>query len=477
MLWHIMKYDWRNLCADRTIWAVTLILTAAIAYGARNGAAWVRFQSDTLQKAAAEERARLDTIKRDIEAANAGRINPPAFLDPRSPAALGRRLAPRYASMPPAPLAALAVGQSDLYPSYFKVTTASRDTFLNNDEVEHPLHLLSGRFDLAFVILYLYPLLILALSYNLLSGEKEAGLLSLTLAQPVSLRTLVSGKVFTRFCFVAVLAAGLSLAGVMIGGAQFTGDGWLLRLMLWVMTVFLYGAFWFAVAVWVNSLGASSATNAMALSGIWLALVLLVPSLLNVLIKVTHPVPSRVELINTMRAASSEASAQGSKLLARYLEDHPDLAGEATNKTDFYVVGIAVQDEIEKKMRPVLAAFDEQLNNQQRLLDRYRILSPAIAAQSALYDLAGTSAHRYQHFLQQTDRFHAQWRAWFNPRTIQGVKLTSAEVDQIPAFQFEEEPLPAARDRAMGALAGLALVTLVMIGLALVTLGRYRVAG
>jgi len=48
MLWHIMKYDWRNLCADRTIWAVTLILTAAIAYGARNGAAWVRFQSDTL---------------------------------------------------------------------------------------------------------------------------------------------------------------------------------------------------------------------------------------------------------------------------------------------------------------------------------------------------------------------------------------------------------------------------------------------
>jgi ABC-2 type transport system permease protein len=477
MLWQIMQYDWRNLSADRTLWAVAAILAAAIGYGAYNGAAWVRFQSETLRNAATEERDRLDTVKRDIDAANAGRITPPAFLDPRSPAALGRRLGPRYAAMPPAPLAPLAIGQSDLYPYYFKVSTASKDTFLNNDEVEHPVHLLSGRFDLAFVILYLYPLLILALSYNLLSGEKEAGILALTLSQPVSLRTLVTGKLALRFLFVVALAVGLSLAGVLIGGADLSADGWLPRLALWVGVVAAYGAFWFAAAIGINALGASSATNAMALSGIWLGLVLLVPSLLNVFIKVAHPVPSRVELINSMRDASSEASAQGSKLLARYLEDHPELANEGANKGDFYVVGIAVQDEIEKKMQPVLEQFDRQLGNQQALLDRYRYLSPAIVTQSALNDLAGTSVHRYQHFLALADKFHREWRTWFTPRTIKAVKLTAADVGALPSFRFEEEPAGAVLTRVVGAFAGLVAPTLLVMGLAGAALRRYRVVG
>lgn len=477
MLWQIMKYDWRNLSADRTLWAVAAILAAAIAYGAHNGSAWTRFQSATLRNAAAEERDRLETVKRDMVAADAGRISPPAFLDPRSPAALGRRLGPRYAAMPPAPLASLAIGQSDLYPYYFKVSTASKDTFLNNDEVEHPLHLLSGRFDLAFVILYLYPLLILALSYNLLSGEKEAGTLALTLSQPVGLRTLVAGKLMLRFLFVLALAVVLSLAGVLAGGADLAAEGWMPRLALWVGVVAIYGAFWFGLAVGVNALGGSSATNAMALSGIWLGLVLLVPSLLNVFIKVAHPIPSRVALINSMRAASSEASAQGSKLLARYLEDHPELTDGAANTGDFYVIGIAVQDEVEKKMQPVLAQFDRQLSGQQELLDRYRFLSPAIVTQSALNDLAGTSAHRYKHFLAQTERFHATWRAWFAPRTIKAAKLTPEDVGSLPAFQFEEEPARDVLTRVLGALAGLVFPTLLVMGVSAAALRRYRVAG
>lgn len=475
MLWQIMRHDWRNLSAERTLWAVAALLAAAIAYGAHNGAAWVRFQASTLETASGEERARLDTVKRDIEEADAGRVSPPAFLDPRSPAAVGRRLGVRYAAMPPAPLAALAIGQSDLYPYYFKVSTGSRDTFLNNDEIEHPLHLLSGRFDLAFVILYLYPLLILSLGYNLVSGEKEAGTLALTLSQPVALRTLVAGKVAMRFAFVLALAVALSLAGAILGGADLIADGSLLRLALWTAAVAGYGAFWFALAVGINGLGGNSAMNAMALAGIWIALVLLVPSALNVYIKVAHPVPSRVEMINAMRTASSEASAQGSKLLSRYLEDHPEFAAENTNPRDFYVVGIAVQDEVERKMRPVLAAFDEQLDRQQALLDRYRFLSPAIAAQAALHGIAGTGTHRYKHFVARAGEFHEEWRTWFARRTIKGQRLTASDIDALPSFRFRDEGMEAVAGRVLAALAGLFAAALVVAAAALVSLRRYRV--
>src|SRR5688572_24848328 len=101
MLRQIMKHDWRNLSADRTLWAIAAVLLVAIGYGAHNGAAWSRFQSRTLHAAADEERLRLETVKRDIVDADLGRVAPPPFLDPRSPAAVGGRLGPRYAMMPP----------------------------------------------------------------------------------------------------------------------------------------------------------------------------------------------------------------------------------------------------------------------------------------------------------------------------------------------------------------------------------------
>src|SRR6266508_4576303 len=133
--------------------------------------------------------------------------------NPRLPSVAASRTGPRYALAPPAPLAALAVGQSDLYPYYFKVTSQSKQTFTANDEIENPTNLLAGRFDLAFVIIYLYPLLILALSYNLISAEREQGTLAMLMSQPVSLRTFASGKIGLRALVVLALAAEFSLAG------------------------------------------------------------------------------------------------------------------------------------------------------------------------------------------------------------------------------------------------------------------------
>ena len=47
-------------------------------------------------------------------------------------------------------------------------------------------HEMVGRFDLAFVTVYLLPLLVLALSYNVLSEEREQGTLARTLAPTLS---------------------------------------------------------------------------------------------------------------------------------------------------------------------------------------------------------------------------------------------------------------------------------------------------
>ena len=77
-----------------------------------------------------------------------------------------------------------------------------------------------GRFDLAFVVVYLLPLLVLALSFNVLSEEREQGTLALTLSQPVSARGVVAAKLAFRALLVVGMVLAVSLAGILVAGAS-----------------------------------------------------------------------------------------------------------------------------------------------------------------------------------------------------------------------------------------------------------------
>lgn len=478
MIWLIARHDWRILRADRTLWAIALLLAITIGYGVRNGSAWVEFQRRTIDGALSEERERIGKMQRDIADLNAGRKQAPSWSDPRSPFAAGYTLAARWAVMPPAPLSPLAIGQSDLLPYYFKVSLRSRDTLIGNDEIENPVHLLSGRFDLAFVIIYLYPLVILALGFNLISGDKEDGTLAMTLAQPVRLRTLAAGRILFRGVYVLTLATVLSMAGALLAGVDFAAEGAGVRMLLWTAVVASYGAFWFALAVAVSALGRSSAANGVALAGAWLLLVLLVPSLLNVTIKSLHPVPSRVEMIQAMRVASDEVTAQRSKLMAKYLEDHPELVGASQDTmAKLAVRNVAMMERMEDLVQPVLDRFDRQLKLQQSLVERYRFLSPAILTQAALYDLAGTDALRYQHFTKLVDAFHKEWRSFFFPLMLKSVKLSEQDAAGMPQFWFREESSAAVAARTMEGLAAMTLLAAAIMAAARRWLTGYRIPG
>jgi ABC-2 type transport system permease protein len=479
MLLRIVQNDWRNLKSDRTLWAVAALLACTILYGVHNGAAWVRFQTRTIHSAIADEAERHSHVKRGIEDANAGRANPPSWKDPRNPYAVGYRLGSRYATMPPAPLASLAVGQSDLLPYYFRVTVNSRDTLMGHDEIENPVHLLSGRFDLAFVIIYLFPLMILALSYNLISGEKEDGTLAMTLSQPVSLRTLALGKIGFRASFVLSVGAILSIAGAVLSGVDLLNGEVVPRLAVWIGVVTAYALFWFGLAIAVNARGYSSATNAMALSGFWLVFVLLVPSLLNVVVKTVHPVPSRVEMIQAMRRASDEVVAQRSRVMAQFLEDHPELAPatSADANAQYAVRSVAMTEEMERRVQPVLEAFDDQVSRQQDMADRYRFLSPAVLTQAALYDLAGTGVHRYKHFLRLAGDYHQKWQGHIQPMMVKSVKLSPQQIDELPQWRYREEGTSDVLSRVWPNLTALASLAAVVIVLGIRSVRHYPIAG
>lgn len=474
----VMRQDWKLLLAERTLLGLALVLAGVVGYSVWNGAKWAEGQRTTQAAAAKEEAGRLAELKGTIRAIESGEKEVRGNADPRAAATIGATTAAPYLTMPPGPLAALVVGLSDLYPSYFKLNLRSRQAVLANDELENPVNLLAGRFDLGFVLVTLFPLLVLALSYNLVSADRENGTLKLAMAQPVRFEQLIAGRILLRAAVLAGLTVVFLLVSVVLAGVDVAAPGVAARLGWLFAVMSLYAAFWFGAAVWMNTRNTSSAANALALAGLWLVVTLVLPGVLNLTATTLYPAPSRVEMISAMRNAGRTAQSQGSALLARYYEDHPELAPEEPGQRagDFATLSYAVQMQIDQTLQPVLERFDRQIESQQSVVDRFCYLSPAVLVQAAAYDLAGTSHHRYRHFVRQTDRFFETWQGYFLPRIFKKAKLGSVELEGLPRFRFEEEPLTTVLDRVGPLAAGLAVWGLAALGIGFARLRGIRAA-
>jgi ABC-2 type transport system permease protein len=473
----IFRQEWHSLRGERSLWIVVVLIALLAGYGVYNGATWTRFQVRTLSAVAKDQQERLEKLRAEVRKVEADRAKSKR-ADPRDAASVGGTTGVPYAVLPPAALAPFSIGQSDLYPYYFKLSLKSRPTVTESDEIENPVNLLSGRFDLSFAVVYLMPLLILALTYNVLSAEKENGTLAVSLSQPVALGALIARKTLFRAIVLAVIVIASSLTAAALTGVPFNQPGVFPRLLLWIAVVLSYGSFWFVLAVAINALGKSSATNALTLAAIWLAFVLLIPASINLLAESLYPVPSRVEMIQAMREASIQATQKGSTLLARYWEDHPDLASPSNSSApDASFATYAVQMEVDRLTEPVFAHFESQIAAQQGVVNRFRFSSPAILAQNALNDISGTGVARYRDFRRAFDGFLTEWQDYFFRRISQRALVSSQDLARMPKFSYPDESVGTIVARLLAALAGILALVAGIGAYSIYRLARYPIAG
>lgn len=451
----VFRWELRALRRDPAFWTALVFGIAALCVALVNGERWRSHLNDV--GVATEQQ---DASARAIVRAIANRIDsgqqPASVFDPRNAFVYADYLMSHFAVLPPTPLAALTVGQSDLLPSALPLAPGRQPSLADGAESENPHRLLIGRFDAAFAVVYLFPLLIIGLSFALIAGERERGTLAILLAQPLTLQSLFAGKIAPRM----VVVGGLLLAFAAISAADVPVSAWP-RLATWLAIGIAYAAFWFALTAAVVTRRGNTSAHAVILAAAWLGLTLLVPTLVNLAIKTMVPVPSRVELILASRAATDQATAERSHLLGAFYEDHPDLAPagrDPSHGEDFITLQLVTAQRVEHDLAPVLARFSDQLTRQRRLVEKLKYLSPALLAQSAFADAAGTGSARYDLFFKQVRAHHSQLRAFFEPRVLSKEKFTGW--DNVPAFVYVEEPSISVVARivpAVGALLGAAL--------------------
>jgi ABC-2 type transport system permease protein len=469
----VLRHEMRMLARQPVFWGIAGLLVVLTLLAAANGAARLADARDTLTRLNQDEASLQVALRAAVaryEADPSG--DPPSGA---SPGSVGLSLLGHYAAKRHGALAGLSVGQSEVQPGYYRVTAHPRHTFLGATEIRNPLVQAAGRFDVAFVWIFVLPILIIALTFDLMSREKEGGTLALLAAQGVSLRALILAKVGARaILLLAVFVPTVFVAGIVAGADPADGATWS-QLALVTAVVVAYAAFWFALALGVNALDWRSETNGIVLANAWLVFVLVLPSFVNVAATMLYPAPSRVELTTEMREAAEIADRDAAAARDAYLYDHPELAGGGANLDDFYVRVLATDAAVERAIAPLLARFDEQAAARARIVSRLRYVSPAIATQEALDALAGTDDARYTDFVGQVTRFHDAWRGFFAGRIAEGRRLAAADFDRIPAFAYVEPPVRGAAGRALPSLAYLVLVALVLGAAAALGYRRYAV--
>jgi ABC-2 type transport system permease protein len=428
----ILRHEMLRLARGRWLLPLWLAFLVVGAYAAWTGAAWTAQRHAALDSIAAEERTthqlRRTQIAEQVTPANKSRYGGALYATAMSMRAV----------LLPGELAVLTVGQAEGYPmaaTIFPFTASNTIFDAHLAGLENPAVLAAGRFDLAFVLVWLLPLLVLAASFDLWAHERERGMAPWLLSQPAPQLTWLLAKAAAR----AVVVVPLVL--LLVGMLWWAARPGLAALAQAGVLAGLYAAFWLALAVLVNVFARTATQAALGCVGSWMALVVLLPALALTLADLAAPPVREAARVNALRASAMQARAEirAAALTATATAAAPRMPAPA------------IPDSLRRRALEVargeilIAAaaqpFRDQDARRQRWLDAMRAASPAIAFQDALERLAGADAGRALQFQDQAHGFLLQVRALANRYLAQDRVLTVADYDAgLPHFTFREAP-------------------------------------
>ena len=453
----IARYEIRRLLRDRALPVLLVLLLALGAYAAWNGRAWVDQREAAIALIKQEEQQTKERSR--------------AFVG-KAPSVLPRA----QPVLAPSTMAPLSIGQADAYPYTADVVALGDPTQLLKHvwaDIGNPAARAAGRFDLAFVIVFLLPLVILVATHDLWSRERERGIAALVLSQPVSATRLLVVKVLARGLvvllrtplreaikrlasegLVVLLPALVIIVAVAIGAGARSPAG----LAMLALTVLLYGAFWLALALLIGCVARRTTEAAIAGGALWLLIVVMAPSLTLATVNLIAPPPSQMQFATEVKAMQSD-------IAKRQQREHatsapvgspspviPDTVRQA------YVERVAA----DRELAHLIASHAQAEAAHRQVLGRVRLLLPAVATQDALDRIAGSDADRALDFQQQVHAFWQARRLLHKDYLDRDAPQTLEEYDALPRFQYRE-PAGTARPGVLADLAALIIATLLVL--------------
>lgn len=330
----------------------------------------------------------------------------------------------------PSPLAFAAIGMRDVSPYILRVRALGLEAQIYDGDIFNPELALPGRFDFAFVLVFLAPLFVIALFHDLVSGEREAGRSRMLGALP-GVRRLWLRRGILRFALL-LTALGAPFAGA----ALYSGVGVGAVLVILAVTA-AYLLFWIALTALVTRMGWSSAANAATMAACWLVLVLVLPMLAHVIINRTIPVGQGAEIALAQREKVNRAwDIPREETMRRFYASNPQWADSPPLPPDFHYKWYFAFHQIgDESVAGQIHAWRKGLERRDAVARGLGWLMPSVGVQAILTRLAHTDLKAQFAYQDRIRAYHQRLRHFYYDYLFRDRPFGTRDFGLAPRFR------------------------------------------
>jgi ABC-2 type transport system permease protein len=423
-LWlHELKLFLRQRVALPALVLLALVATAAVAAGLAEIARQREVIERIQPQQAEDEAAVAEFVTRDGDAGYGAYYTFHATWD--EPSALG------FA----------AIGHRDVAPYVLRVRALSLESQIHESENYNAEMALPGRFDWAFVLIYLAPLFLIAILHDLRSSEREAGRMAMLQATVRREPMLWLRRVTWR---VGLLYLALCLPFA-VGAVVSAGPAGAVLAALGLAALYLL--FWTALVLLVGRLRFGSVTNAAALAATWLVLTLVLPGLALLAINAAIPVRQGVELTLAHREIVHAGwDKPNEETMQAFFEHYPEWRDTPPVEGGFHWKWYYAFHHLgDVRVAEQSRAYREGLEQRDRWTRHLGYVLPAVGVQAGLHRLAETDLSAQLAYQDRIRAFHDRLRTFYYPYIFDELPFTMEDFAKAPRWS---EPVDAPQQQA-----------------------------
>lgn len=332
---------------------------------------------------------------------------------------------------PPSKLAFAALGMRDVSPYMLRVRALGLEAQIYDGDTYNPELALPGRFDFAFVLVFLGPLFVIALFHDLVSGEREAGRLRMLQALPGGGVALWLRRGGLRLGLLwSALTVPFLIAAIVSGVKPLT-------ILAVLGLAFAYLSFWVLVCGLAGRLRWSSVANAATLAAAWLILVLILPTLANVVVNRAIAVDQGAEISLAQREQVNRAwDIPREETMRRFYAIHPEWADSPPLTEAFhYKWYFAFHQVGDESVADQVRAYRSGLEKRDATARALGWVLPSVGVQALMTRLAETDLKAQLAYQDRIRAFHRDLRQFYYGYLFRDRPFAKADFAKAPRFE------------------------------------------
>ncbi len=335
----------------------------------------------------------------------------------------------------PSDLAFAAIGQRDLNPTMMRIRALAVEGQIYETDSINPELALAGRFDFAFVIAYLLPLIVIFVLYDLIASERESGRLDLLSVTAKKSRLIWIPRIALRLLGILIAV----LTPLWFGG--FMEVTALSKLLSASLAVMLQLAIW-TTLVLATAMRQTLRSESMASInvGVWVILTLAIPIAGKAYIEDSVTGIKGADVALLQREVVNDAwDLPKADTMEPFYASHPEWSDSEPMTDAFHWKWYYAFQQIGDERAAGLARqYRETMLTRDEMTAAVAWVSPAVAIQRQLEALAQTNLNASLAFEDKVRDYHEQIRRAYYPVLFREVPFSKERLAQIYIPDFSK---------------------------------------